>query len=86
MLVASLLVQTACGDSTRSDSAPEIADPPTGLTQDCERPVELPQRTLTQSEVEAYWIADRENLIRCGVRLAALREFYSGRDERLRGD
>ena len=81
MLIVPLLILTACGVLIGSIEAPILVDPPTGLIQSCERPVVLPDRGLTQAEVEVFWIKDRENLVRCDLQLQELIDFYSTRDK-----
>lgn len=78
-----LSVTTACSDSIGSVEPPILADPPLGLIATCERPVLLPSRSLTQVEVEAYWIRDRSNLINCRLQLQSLIDFYKKRDKRI---
>ena len=63
-----LLAVTGCAASTKSGNIkPELA-----VTQKCQRPVKLPDRELTQVEVEKYWLKDRKALIQCGVTKEAL--------------
>lgn len=85
MLIALLSTLTACEESIGSVESPKLKPPPSGLTDLCSRPVLLPNRELTQREVEAYWITDRERLIRCGYKLQQLIEFYVDRDRRISG-
>lgn len=86
MLTGLLLALTACADSIQSSTeAPRLNDAPAALTQDCSRPVRIPDRELTQAEVEELWLRDREALIACGLNRAALQEFYENRDALLRG-
>lgn len=80
MLIGMLLVLTACEGSIRSSKAPIIASPGDNLIRPCQRPVSLPDRALTQEEVESYWIRDRANLIACGKQLQSLSEFIKKRD------
>lgn len=42
----------------------------------CGRPVELPEQMLSDQQVEAFWMADRLELINCGDKV----EVLSGRD------
>jgi hypothetical protein len=46
------------------------------MRQDCGRPVPLPDRQLTQREVETLWAADRGALLKCGVSKAGLVTYY----------
>jgi hypothetical protein len=50
----------------------------------CADPANLPNGRLSQRDVERFWSKDRVNLIQCGDRHAALRDFYKGRDAALR--
>ena len=81
MPIVLLSTLTACGVSIGSTEAPILVDPPIGLLESCERPVVLPDHGLTQAEVEAFWIMDRENLVRCDLQLKELIDFYSTRDK-----
>ena len=83
MQIVLLLGLTACSASIGSVEPPKLVTPPEELTESCARPVLLPDRELTQAEVEMFWINDRENLIRCGYRLQELIAFYQDRDERI---
>jgi len=49
---------------------------PAQLRQACARPVELPDRALSQGEVEQLWTVDRAALVKCGVGQAALVAAY----------
>ena len=63
MLAALPLAVTACAGSTKSGNVkPELA-----VTQKCKLPVSLPDRDLTQAEVEKFWMRDRKALLECGV-------------------
>lgn len=74
-------VLTACADSISAiDQAPVLKAPPEELTLACDKPVKLPQRALTRSEVEILWRSDREALTQCGLEKEALVEFYANRD------
>lgn len=53
------------------------------FTQPCGRPVGLPERPLSQYEVESYWIEDRSALVTCAQRHDAVVEFYRDRDSRI---
>ncbi len=83
MLVAALSILTACSESIGSVEPPRLDPPPSGLIEACQRPIVLPDRELTQGEVEFFWINDRERLIRCGYKLQQLIEYYADRDRRL---
>jgi len=86
MLIVLLSVLTACGDSIQSSSEPPVLlSAPTDLTGICPQPVPLPERELTQAEVEELWLRDRAALVDCGVTKAALLRYYRDRDARLIG-
>ena len=85
MLVGGLLVLTACEDSIGQSKPPVIAGPGETLTEPCKPPIELPNRALTQVEVETLWRQDRANLIACGKQLQTLVEIIRERDIKLSG-
>jgi hypothetical protein len=64
MLIAPLLALTACAGSRAADIEPL----PPSVAAPCPLPVVLPQRGLTQAEVERFWGADRDALRDCGAR------------------
>lgn len=78
-----LSVLAACGGSIGSVEPPELASPPNEFIIPCDRPVLLPDQFLTQAEVEALWIRDRNYLVSCGLKLQALIDFYANRDNRI---
>lgn len=85
-LAGSLLVLTACADSiTRIDGGPVLRTAPDEVTGACLVPATLPNRALTQAEVETLWRRDREALTDCGLTKAAVVAFYLDRDTRLTG-
>ncbi len=86
MLIAGLSALAACSESIGSVEPPKLTPPPEEITVRCDRPGALPERPLTQSEVEAYWIRDRERLVQCGYRFDALLAYYTDRDSRIAGD
>lgn len=61
-LVVLPLAVTACAGSTASTSV----KPDVSVTQKCRKPVDLPDRALTQAEAEKYWQKDRLSLLQCG--------------------
>lgn len=80
-LGALLSALAACGDSTRFSSKPPVLEPaPWELTRICPQPVPLPERTLSQAEVEEFWLRDRQALVECGIDKAALLRYYQNRD------
>jgi hypothetical protein len=50
------------------------------------RGVKLPDRAITQAELEELWGTDRARLRSCAMRHGALRDFYAARDAELRGE
>lgn len=86
MLIAQLSLLAACGESIGSIEPPKLVSPSVSLTKPCTRPVLLPERAMSQSEVEARWVRDRANLITCGERHQALTEFYRSRDSKVMGE
>lgn len=73
MRVAPLSLLTACGASATAK-----VQPPPSLTSPCAAPVALPERALTQVEVETGWGRDRAALRTCGEKLAGLASFVAG--------
>ena len=71
MLIALASALTACGGSTFVE-APARPAPPPSMTQPCSAPQRLPERGLTQSEVETLWGRDRGALRACIGRHGAL--------------
>jgi len=69
MLTGFPLALTACAASTVSNPA---IGPPPSLMVPCVAPVKLPERALTQAEVETFWGQDRTALRRCGGRHGGL--------------
>lgn len=55
------------------------------LLEDCDLPVKIPQRRLSQVEVEKYWSIDRKNLIICAKRHGFLGDAVKFRDELIQG-
>ena len=81
LLVTSAFLLTACGGSTRLDKAGIRVQPDSKLTEKCSLPSKLPERNLTQVDVERLWSKDRAALIRCGVTKEALIKFLKARDK-----
>ena len=75
MLIALLLVLAACTDSTQSVENFRLDPPPASLTIPCAQAAELPERVLTQAEVESFWLADRRRLAECRSRYKRLIEW-----------
>jgi hypothetical protein len=55
------------------------------MTKACDAPVVLPETSLTQADVESFWLRDRVALMTCGERLSALTDWYQQRDAALGG-
>jgi hypothetical protein len=53
------------------------------LLKKCDLPVQLPDRMLTQQEVEHYWGIDRKNLIICAKRHGYLGDAIKYRDAQI---
>lgn len=86
MLVTCAWVLTACGGLISAiDQGPVLTAPPENLMKPCAAPVILPDRGLTQAEVETLWRRDRVNLTACGQTLETLKSFYTVRDTGLSG-
>ena len=85
LLVASLFLLQACGDSILSTEPPQLDPAPSALTAACPRPVVLPDRSLSQAEVEAFWLRDRQRLVECGLTKQAVVDFYRNRDALIMG-
>lgn len=72
-----LLTLPACG-AFRDSPDPDLIDvdpPEAAITEPCEPVRWLPDRALTQAEVEINWRSDRRNLIDCAERHAALVDY-----------
>jgi len=74
-LIVLLLGLTACAASTPSIENLRIDPPPASLVIPCNRAVRLPDRELTQAEVERFWIRDRQRLAECRSRHGGLVEW-----------
>ena len=68
LLLASACLLTACGGST----AVEPLAPPASLLHPCPAPVLLPDRALTDQDIEIFWGRDRTALRTCASRHAGL--------------
>ena len=76
-LVASLWGLTACAGSIALDDL-ELPPWPEHALEPCAAPEILPERELTQYEVEAAWLQDRLALITCSDRQALAAEYAAG--------
>lgn len=75
MLFALPLVLGACAASTPSREELRLDPPPASLTEPCGPAQRLPERVLTQAEVEAFWIRDRQRLAACRSRHGGLTQW-----------
>jgi hypothetical protein len=75
---------TACGVSTGSNRL-LVTDAPAELLRHCKLPVKLPERGLTQADVEKLWGTDRASLVRCHNKHKKTVDYYLTRDDKLRG-
>lgn len=67
LLIPSLCLLSACGASI--NARPDL---PPSLLVPCDHPVTLPDRALSDQEVEIYWGRDRSALRACASRHAGL--------------
>lgn len=67
LLLLSCLLLASCGSTNV-----ERLDPPPSLLAPCAAPVRLPERDLTDQDVEVLWGRDRSALRSCGSRLDGL--------------
>ena len=65
------LILASCGE----DRPSEIPAPPPSLTPPCALPQSLPERALSQSEVELLWGRDRSSLRSCASRHDGLADY-----------
>lgn len=75
--MAAALALTAAGCSTQSDKPvirTELVVPklPAELREECERPVSIPRRRLSEKDVVVLWGADRKELVSCRARHKAV--------------
>ncbi len=77
MLAGLPLALTACAASTAV--SPSLSPPPSLLVP-CIAPMKLPERALTQVEVETFWGRDRVALRRCAGRYKGLIDWVAGSD------
>jgi len=85
MLIVPLSILGACAASIQSSTEPpRLVDAPARLQEACAKPLRLPDRELTQADVEKYWLRDRQALLACGMTKQALLDYYLNRDALLR--
>lgn len=80
MLSVLALALTACAASIPlvSTTKPLLDKAPT--VAKCEHPQVLPERELTQADVEHYWGKDRANLRLCAKERKLIENYYETRD------
>lgn len=71
--IASAFLLASCGVSAPVRPLP----PPPSLVEPCAAPVALPERDVTQGEVETWWGRDRSALRACGEKHAALAAYVT---------
>ena len=76
MLAASALALAACKGSIISTDRTRLTAADSSITGPCARPVRLPERKLSQADVEKYWSRDRANLVRCAGEKAEVVRYY----------
>jgi hypothetical protein len=88
MLLGLALAVTACAGSGGSGKTtpPQFGAIPPKYKKACAKPGELPDRDLTQAEVERYWGKDRAGLINCAATKQGLVKFIEDRDRRIGGN
>lgn len=85
LALASACLLTACSAYKPSASAPILLPDISTQIKRCSAPVVLPNRALTQAEVEQLWARDRVALINCGLSLDAVLDFYERLAAELKG-
>ena len=74
MACLSACLLTACGGSTVVEAVDLAVPPSPSLLMPCREPVLLPERALSDREVEIFWGRDRSALRECASRHAGLAE------------
>lgn len=72
MLIALPCLLAACGGSIQGN---ELAPP--SLIEPCQMPAVLPDRALSQREVEIYWGNDRSALRACASQVTGLTDWMA---------
>lgn len=81
-LMLSALVLVGCNASIVSVAVtPTLSPSPT--VAKCINPVQLPNKELSQIEVEKYWSQDRVHLILCKKSRKIIEDYYRKRDTEL---
>jgi hypothetical protein len=91
-LIACASILTGCGGLTASDrlrieaaAARAKSEIPadrvdSALTQECDKAVQLPERQLSQAEIDFYWAQDRSSLQFCRVSKSGLIKVFRARE------
>lgn len=79
-LTAGGCVSTRSASIVKAADRPFIIAPDSSLIKACKGVVDLPDRALTQRDIERLWISDRKSLIECAKRHKALADFIKQRD------
>ncbi len=87
LVIACACLLAGCGALTRSGETAglRLEAPPAEMVQEIAAPVRLPERELTQGDVERSWKADRASLVIGRKRHRALVDWYAARDAALMG-
>lgn len=87
MLSALPFLVTGCLGSTGSSKIDKgiLTQPDVVLVAECQGPVTIPDKELTQEEVEYYWSQDRKLLVVCKRKHGAVVKYYKKRDEAIMG-
>ena len=75
MLIGLLFPLGACSGLTPSSERLRVDPPQASLSEPCRFAVRLPNRDLSQSETERFWIEDRRRLAECRGKQAGLAEW-----------
>lgn len=78
MLIVALSMLTACGGSGQSAEDLRIDPPAPSLMTPCHYATELPDRAMSQREVEDFWIEDRRRLAQCRGQHQGMVEWSQG--------
>ena len=69
LILTLALSLSGCGTPKGSIASSDL---PPSLVARCDKPVVLPERDLTRSEVTRWWAQDRAALVRCGSQVAGI--------------
>ncbi len=72
----------ACASTTSARVPIDLPDLPASQTQ-CRLPVMIPDTALNQSQVEKFWIRDRQSLVDCRAQLTGIVNLYEDLDRSL---